>query len=47
VIGHGISKADSFVKMVELCEEIIRTGLIEKIRSSFKEIQAAQASAND
>lgn len=38
VIGHGISKADSFVKMVELCEEIIKTDLIGKIRNSFQQI---------
>jgi glycerol-3-phosphate acyltransferase PlsX len=40
VIGHGISKADSFVKMVELCEEMIKTNLIDRIRSSFQQINA-------
>jgi glycerol-3-phosphate acyltransferase PlsX len=40
VIGHGISKADSFVKMVELCEDIIKTDLVGNIRNSFQLINS-------
>lgn len=37
IVGHGISKANAFDNMIEVAEKIIRTRLIDKIRSSFSE----------
>lgn len=35
IIGHGISKADTILKMIKLGEEVAASGLIEKIKTSF------------
>lgn len=35
IIGHGISRATSFVNMIRLAKEVVETGLIDKIKSSF------------
>lgn len=35
IIGHGISKADTFVKMIELAKDVVVSKMIDKIKSSF------------
>lgn len=35
VVGHGITKADTFVKMIEVAAEQVESGLIEQIKKSF------------
>ena len=35
IIGHGISKAKSFVNMIRLAKESVESGLIDKIKASF------------
>jgi glycerol-3-phosphate acyltransferase PlsX len=35
IIGHGISKEQSFVGMFKLAQDVIKSGLIEKIKQSF------------
>jgi phosphate acyltransferase len=35
IIGHGISKADTFVKMFLLAGEVVKTNMIEKIKAAF------------
>lgn len=35
IIGHGISKAGSFVKMIKMGMDVKSSGLIEQIKSSF------------
>jgi glycerol-3-phosphate acyltransferase PlsX len=35
IIGHGISRAISFKNMIRLGKEVIESGLIEKIKTSF------------
>lgn len=36
IIGHGISKALAFSNMIRLSEKMIKTGLMDKLQSSFK-----------
>jgi len=39
IIGHGISKANTFVNMIKLSRDIVESGLIDKFKKSFaKEI---------
>lgn len=35
IIGHGISRAKSFVSMIRLAKNTVASGLIDKIKSSF------------
>ncbi len=35
IIGHGISKADTFVSMFKLAKDVVDSKLIEKIKQSF------------
>lgn len=35
IIGHGISKAETFVSMFRLAKDIVDSGLIDKIKQSF------------
>lgn len=35
IIGHGISKAETFVSMFKLAQDVVKSGLIEKIKQSF------------
>lgn len=35
IIGHGISKEDSFAKMFKLAKDVVESKLIEKIKQSF------------
>lgn len=35
IVGHGISKADTFVKMIEMAAEQVSSGLIGEIQKSF------------
>lgn len=35
IVGHGITKADTFVKMIEVAAEQVSSGLINEIRNSF------------
>ena len=36
VVGHGITKAPTFVKMVELAAEAVESGLIRSIQNAMK-----------
>ncbi|MCC7299025.1 MAG: phosphate acyltransferase [Bacteroidia bacterium] len=42
VVGHGITKADTFVKMIEVAAEQVESGLIEQIKKSFLTFGAQQ-----
>ena len=35
IIGHGISKEETFVSMFKLAKDLINSKLIEKIKQSF------------
>lgn len=35
IIGHGISKSETFVSMFKLAQDVVKSGLIEKIKQSF------------
>lgn len=35
IIGHGISKADTFIKMIELAKDVVVSKMIDKIKSAF------------
>lgn len=35
IVGHGITKADTFVKMIELAAEQVNSGMVKGIRESF------------
>lgn len=35
IIGHGISKAETFVSMFRLAKDVVDSGLIDKIKQSF------------
>lgn len=45
IVGHGISKADTFVKMIEMAAEQVSSGMIETIRQSFKNLDTQQRQA--
>ncbi len=44
IVGHGISKADTFEKMIELTTTTIKQNMVDKIKNTFK---ANSLSAND
>lgn len=46
LVGHGISKADTFVKMVEVCKNSIESNFCSKVESAFKKIASQQNSTN-
>lgn len=45
IVGHGISKADTFVKMIELAAEEVRSGMIDKIKEAVAAYGNPQATA--
>lgn len=45
IVGHGISKAGTFVKMIELAAEQVNSGMIDKIRESFTKLENQQGQA--
>lgn len=40
IVGHGITKADTFVKMIELAAEELESGMIQKIKDALSASQA-------
>jgi glycerol-3-phosphate acyltransferase PlsX len=40
IVGHGITKADTFVKMIELAAEEVESGMIQKIKEAVSASQA-------
>jgi glycerol-3-phosphate acyltransferase PlsX len=40
IVGHGITKADTFVKMIELAAEEVESGMIQKIKEAISASQA-------
>jgi glycerol-3-phosphate acyltransferase PlsX len=45
IVGHGISKADTFVKMIELAAEEVSSGMIQKIKDAVATYINPQATA--
>jgi glycerol-3-phosphate acyltransferase PlsX len=45
IVGHGISKADTFVKMIELAAEEVSSGMIQKIKDAIAAHIKPQATA--
>lgn len=45
IVGHGISKADTFVKMIELAAEEVSSGMIQKIKDAVATHINPQATA--
>ncbi len=45
IVGHGITKAETFVKMIELAAEQVSSGMIDTIRKSFHTIDNQQKQA--
>lgn len=43
IVGHGITKAQTFVKMIELAKVVVDTQLTEKIQKSMRRFMASQA----
>lgn len=42
IVGHGISKSDTFVKMVEMAADQVESGLVKKIQTSFADLSQNQ-----
>jgi len=42
LVGHGISKADTFVKMVEVCKNSVESNFCAKVESAFQKIASQQ-----
>lgn len=45
IVGHGITKADTFVKMIELAAEEVSSGMIDKIKAAFASYENPQATS--
>ncbi|MBL7812185.1 MAG: phosphate acyltransferase PlsX [Bacteroidetes bacterium] len=45
IVGHGISKADTFVKMIEMAAAQVQNKLVEKIRESLAGFGSTHATA--
>lgn len=46
LVGHGISKADTFVKMVEVCKNSVESNFCAKVESAFQKIASQQNATN-
>lgn len=46
LVGHGISKADTFVKMVEVCKNSVESNFCSKVELAFKKIASQQNATN-
>jgi len=46
LVGHGISKADTFVKMVEVCKNSVESNFCSKVELAFKKIASQQNVTN-
>ncbi len=46
LVGHGISKADTFVKMVEVCKNSVESNFCAKVESAFQKIANQQNASN-
>ena len=46
LVGHGISKADTFVKMVEVCKNSVESNFCSKVELAFKKIAFQQNATN-
>lgn len=45
IVGHGISKSDTFVKMIEMAAEQVSSGMIDTIKHSFNNLDNQQRQA--
>jgi len=45
IVGHGITKAETFVKMIELAGEQVSSEMVKTIRNSFQKIENSQKQA--
>jgi fatty acid/phospholipid biosynthesis enzyme len=43
IVGHGITKAETFVKMIELAQETVQSQLTSKIQKAMSRFIASQA----
>ncbi len=46
LVGHGISKADTFIKMVEVCKNSVESNFCAKVESAFQKIASQQNATN-
>ena len=46
LVGHGISKADTFLKMVEVCKNSVESNFCSKVELAFKKIASQQNATN-
>jgi len=46
VVGHGISKASTFIKMAELCINSVESNFCEHVNEAFSKLLAQQSSEN-
>lgn len=42
IIGHGISKAQTFVKMVEMARDMVENKMVENIKNQFSKLNQSQ-----
>jgi len=45
-VGHGISKADTFLKMVEVCKNSVESNFCARVESAFQKIANQQNASN-
>jgi len=46
LVGHGISKADTFLKMVEVCKNSVESNFCARVESAFQKIANQQNTSN-
>ena len=46
LVGHGISKADTFLKMVEVCKNSVESNFCSKVELAFKKIASQHNATN-
>ena len=46
LVGHGISKADTFLKMVEVCKNSVESNFCARVESAFQKIANQQNASN-
>lgn len=42
IVGHGITKAETFVKMIEMAAEQVSSAMVERIRDSFARLHQSE-----
>jgi fatty acid/phospholipid biosynthesis enzyme len=43
IVGHGITKSETFLKMIELAQETVQSQLTNKIQKAMSRFIASQA----